>query len=104
MAFRVSCRTREIGIRMALGARSTYILRQTLWQGMKLVLVGMALGLAASLVLTRLMASLLYGVGSTDALTFGAVTVLLALVALTACYIPARRAIKVDPIAALRCE
>lgn len=104
LAFQVSCRTREIGIRMALGARSTDILRQILWQGMKLVLIGLALGLATSLALTRLMASLLYRVSSTDALTFGAVTVLLTLVALAACYIPARRAIRVDPTAALRCE
>jgi ABC-type antimicrobial peptide transport system permease subunit len=104
LAFGVGRRRHEIGIRMALGARPKNILRLIIWQGMRLVLIGLALGVAGSLVLTRLMAGLLYGVSSTDPLTFGAVACLLALVALAACYIPARRAMRVDPIASLRAE
>jgi putative ABC transport system permease protein len=104
LAFGVGRRRHEIGVRMALGARPENILRLIIWQGMRLVLIGLALGVAASLVLTRLMSGLLYGVSSTDPMTFGGVAILLALVALAACYVPARRAMRVDPMASLRAE
>jgi putative ABC transport system permease protein len=104
LAFSVGRRTHEIGIRLALGAHQHDILRLIVAQGMKLVLLGIILGTAGAAALTRLMASLLYAVSSTDPATFIAVPVLLALVALAACYIPARRATRVDPITALRHE
>jgi putative ABC transport system permease protein len=104
ISFTVSRRIHEIGIRLALGARPGEILRLITWQGMSLVMIGLAFGLAASFLLTHLMASLLYGVDPTDPLTFASVTALLVLVAFVACYIPARRAMRVDPTIALRCE
>lgn len=104
LAFGVSRRSHEIGIRMALGAHPENILRLIVWQGMRLVLTGIALGVLAAIAMTRLMASLLHGVSSTDPLTFASVAILLTLVALGACSIPARRAMRVDPMAALRSE
>jgi putative ABC transport system permease protein len=104
MTYTTAQRTRELGIRLALGAQTSDVLKLVAIQGMKLALIGMALGLLASFALTRLMQSLLFGVGATDPLTFGVVVFLLATVALLACYLPARRATKVDPLVALRCE
>ena len=104
IAYSVAQRTRELGIRMALGAQQNDVLRLVLGQGMKLALFGLALGVVASVALTRLMTSLLFGVSATDPLTFVAVAFLLAAVALLACWLPARRATKVDPMIALRYE
>ena len=104
MAFAVSQRTREIGIRMALGAQGADVLLLILKQGLTLMVIGLGLGLAGALLLTRLMSSVLYGVSATDVVTFVSVTALLGLVVLLACYLPAHRATKVDPIVALRNE
>jgi putative ABC transport system permease protein len=104
MAYAVSRRTREIGIRIALGARRGNMLKLIFGQSMTLTLLGVLLGLAGAFAVTRLMNSLLFGVTSTDPYIFTAVTVLLCGVALLASYIPARRAARVDPILALRCE
>jgi putative ABC transport system permease protein len=104
LAYSVAQRTREIGIRLALGACGADVLRLVIGQGMRLAAVGLSLGLIAALALTRLMAGMTYGVSSTDPVTFLAVAVLLALVAMAACYLPARRAMRVDPMVALRYE
>jgi predicted permease len=104
LAFSVAQRTREIGIRVALGAQARDVFKLIIGQGMLVVTIGVALGLAASLALTRLIASLLFGVTATNAGTFMIVSGGLALVALLACYLPARRATKVDPLVALRYE
>jgi predicted permease len=104
MNYAVAERTREIGIRVALGAETRDVMRLVLGQGLALALAGVALGVAAALALTRLMKTFLFGVSATDPLTFVGVAALLTLVALLACWIPARRAAKVDPMVSLRCE
>ena len=102
LSYNVRRRTREIGIRMALGADGQNVVRLVVLDGMRPALIGLAIGLAASLALGRALESLVFGIRATDPLTFAAVTALLALVALTACALPAWRASRVEPTAALQ--
>jgi putative ABC transport system permease protein len=102
--YTVSLQTQEIGIRLALGAQRGDILSMVLCNGLRLVMAGIAAGVLSSLVLTRFLATQIWGISSTDPITFSGVALVLALVSLAACYIPARRAMRVDPIVALRYE
>jgi predicted permease len=104
VAFFVTRRTQEIGLRMAIGAQRGDVLRLVLGEGARMAALGIAIGIVASLAVTRLVSSLLFGISATDPLTFSGVALLLSLVALAAAYIPARRAMRVDPVTALRYE
>jgi putative ABC transport system permease protein len=104
MAYSVALRTQEIGIRMALGAQQKDVLRLILGQGARIAFFGVTIGLVAAAALARLLSSLLFSVSASDPITFAAVSILLVAIALLACYIPARRALRVDPIIALRYE
>jgi putative ABC transport system permease protein len=104
LSYAVKRRTREIGIRMALGGEPRHVVLLVVGQGMRLALLGLAAGVIGAFLATRLMTRLLYGVSATDPVTFGAITVLLAVVALVASWLPARRAVRTDPRAALAAE
>jgi ABC-type antimicrobial peptide transport system permease subunit len=104
LAYTVAQQTREIGVRIALGASRSDVLSLVLGRGLRLVAIGAAIGIAASYALTRLMSALLYDIKPTDPVTFAGVTLLLFVVALAACWIPAHRATRVDPMVALRYE
>jgi ABC-type antimicrobial peptide transport system permease subunit len=104
MAYSVSLRTQEIGVRIALGAQTSDVLKLVIGQGMLLALTGVAVGVGGAIGLTRLLKTLLYGITPTDPSTFILVAFILSAVALLACWLPARRAAKVDPMVALRCE
>ena len=104
LSYSVSRRTREIGVRMALGAKRADVLRLFVGQGMALVFFGLVFGLVAAFALTRFVSSLLFGISNTDFITFAGVALGLVIVGLFACYLPARRATKVDPVIALRSE
>jgi len=104
MAFAVAQRTREIGVRMALGARASHVQTLVIAQGMRLVLIGVSIGVPISMAVSKVVKSMLFGLSARDPVTYGAVTLLLAITGLMACWIPARRAAKVNPMIALRCE
>jgi putative ABC transport system permease protein len=104
MSYSVSWQTHEIGIRMALGANRADVLRLVVQQGMKMTLLGLALGLVGAFFVSRVLTGMLYGITATDPLTFTVVSIVLLAVALLACLLPARRATRVDPIVALRAE
>jgi putative ABC transport system permease protein len=104
LAYSVAQRTREIGIRMALGAERHAVLAMIVGQGLRLIAIGEALGIGAALALNKALASLVFGITTTDLATYVVVTVILAIVATAACYVPARRAAHLDPLAALRSE
>jgi len=104
VSYSVNQRINEIGIRIALGARPRAVLTLAIARGVRMTLIGLAIGLGAALTLTRVVSSLLFGVTAADPVTFGAIAFLLTAVALAACYIPARRATRFDPIQALRCD
>jgi putative ABC transport system permease protein len=104
MSLNVANRRNEFGIRLALGAQTSNVLKLILGQGLKLAAVGVALGLLGAIAFTRLLKGLLFGISASDPLTFGLIAALLVGVALLACWIPARRATKVDPLEALRSE
>jgi putative ABC transport system permease protein len=104
ISFSTAQRTKEIGVRMALGAQQSDVLKLVMQEGISLALIGVSVGLLVVAATSRLMKSLLFGISSTDPLTFSSVAILLTLVALLACYLPARRAMKVDPLVALRHE
>ena len=104
MSFIATQRTHEIGVRMALGARAGHVFWLIIGQGMKLVLLGLALGVLGALILTRVLTSLLFGITGTDPITYIGAPLLLALIALLACYFPARKAMNLDPLAAVRYE
>ena len=104
LSFTVAQRTQEIGVRLALGARPAHVLGTVMAQGLRLYLAGVGLGLAAALMLSRLVTHLLFGISAADPLSYLCVIVLMAAVTLLACYVPARRALRFDPMAALRYE
>jgi len=104
ISYLVGQRTHELGVRMALGAQRSDVMRLVIGDGMKMALGGVVVGLGASLILTRFISGMLFGVGATDVVTFATITALLSAVALLACYFPARRATRVDPLVALRHE
>jgi ABC-type antimicrobial peptide transport system permease subunit len=104
MSYAVTRRTQEVGIRMALGARRSQVLGMVLREGMRTIVLALVVGLAAAAGVTRLLSSQLFGVSAVDPLTFATVPVLLSMVALAACYLPARRASRIDPIVAIRAD
>ena len=104
ISWSVAQRTREIGVRMALGARSGQVLASVIGYGLKLSAIGMAIGAAGALALRRYLATLVFGVSTADPMVYGGVAMLMLGVAILACYVPARRASRVDPLVALRCE